>query len=138
MRIVSFAVAALLVALPSLVPSHAEENVRPDGKPAFANLDVPGFERLRAHTNHVVLDVRTKAEFDLAHIPGALNLDVNGPDFEKEVGKLDRSRLYLVHCASGIRSMKACNMMRPLGFTNLHNLQGGFRAWDKAQRAPKK
>ena len=138
MRIASFAVAALLVALPSLVPSHAEENVRPDGKPAFANLDVPGFERLRANTNHVVLDVRTQAEFDLAHIPGALNLDVNGPDFEKEAGKLDRSKVYLVHCASGIRSMKACNIMRPLGFTNLHNLQGGFRAWDKAQRAGKK
>lgn len=129
-------VASLLLLLSA--PARAEENVRPDGKPAFANLDVPQFEKLRANTNHVVLDVRTKAEFDIAHIPGALHLDVNGPDFDQEVGKLDRSKVYLVHCASGIRSMKACNVMRPLGFTNLHNLQGGFRAWDKAQRAGKK
>ena len=138
MRITSLVAAITLAALAAALPCRAEENVRPDGRPAFANLDVPAFEKLRANTNHVVLDVRTKAEFDLAHIPGALNLDVNGPDFEKELGKLDHSKLYLVHCASGIRSMKACNMMRPLGFTNLHNLQGGFRAWDKAQRASKK
>lgn len=138
MRVVPF-MACMASALFLLAcPARAEENVRPDGKPAFANLDVPQFEKLRANTNHVVLDVRTKAEFDLAHIPGALNLDVNGPDFDKDVGRLDRSRVYLVHCASGIRSMKACNVMRPLGFTNLNNLQGGFRAWDKAQRASNK
>ncbi|MFM8421144.1 MAG: rhodanese-like domain-containing protein [Verrucomicrobiota bacterium] len=138
MRILSFVACLALALLLFACPARAEENVRPDGKPAFANLDVPQFEKLRANTNHVVLDVRTQAEFDLAHIPGAVNLDVNGPDFEKAAGKLDRSKVYLVHCASGIRSMKACNIMRPLGFTNLNNLQGGFRAWDKAQRAGKK
>jgi len=138
MRMVRFLSLAWVLVLTLMPVARAEENVRSDGKPAFANLDVPQFEKLRADTNHVVLDVRTKAQFDLAHIPGATNLDVNGPDFEQQVGKLDRSKVYLVHCASGIRSMKACNMMRPLGFTNLHNLQGGFRAWDKAQRAGKK
>ena len=66
------------------------------------------------------------------HIPGALLIDVNAPGFEDATGKLDRSKLYLVHCASGIRSMKACNVMRTLEFTNLVDLKGGFRAWEAA------
>ena len=34
--------------------------------------------------------------------------------------------------AAGIRSMKACNVMRSLEFTNLVDLKGGFRAWEAA------
>src|SRR5262245_48239278 len=33
----------------------------------------------------MVLDVRTPKEFAAGHIPGAVNLDVNSPDFDKKV-----------------------------------------------------
>ena len=52
----------------------------------------------------VVLDVRTPKEFKEGHIPGATNIDFTTPDFEKRIGKLDKSKTYLVHCASGGRS----------------------------------
>jgi phage shock protein E len=108
-----------------------DSGVRADSKPSFVNIDVAQFEKMRADTNIVVLDVRTKAEFDKGHIPGAVLIDVNAPGFEKAVGKMDRTKTYLVHCAAGIRSMKACNSMRGLEFTNLYNLKGGYRAWEK-------
>jgi rhodanese-related sulfurtransferase len=109
-----------------------DPNVRADGKPAFRNVDVAEFEKLRANTNAVVLDVRTRKEFDGGHVPGAVLLDVNAPGFEAAAAKLDPKKLYLVHCAAGIRSMKACNIMRTLDFTNLVNLKGGYRAWEAA------
>jgi rhodanese-related sulfurtransferase len=116
-----------------------DSGVRADSKPAFVNIDVGQFEKLRADTNHVVLDVRTKGEFDKGHIPGAILIDVNQAGFEKAVARLDRSKTYLVHCAAGIRSMKACNSMRGMEFTNLYNLKGGYRAWEKeAKPATKK
>jgi len=79
-----------------------------------------------------VLDVRTADEFAKSHIPGAVNLDYNSPTFQKQVAELDRNKTYLVHCAGGVRSSKACTVMDKLEFKHLVNLEPGFRAWEKA------
>src|SRR6266568_2216992 len=81
---------------------------------------------------NVVLDVRTSQEFAAGHIPGAINLDVNGADFEQKVAGLDKSKSYLVHCAAGVRSARACDKMSKLDFSKLYNLEDGFKAWEKA------
>jgi len=102
-----------------------------EAKP-FKNVDVAGFEKLRADRKNVVLDVRTREEYAAGHIAGAVNIDVNAPDFEEKVSKLDKNHTYLVHCAAGARSAKACGKMSKLDFPKLYNLEGGFRAWEKA------
>jgi rhodanese-related sulfurtransferase len=117
-----------LLAFVLVSPSHAADTT----SPAFKNASVEQFDKLRSNTNNVVLDVRTKKEFESGHIPGAINIDWNGPDFEKQVSSLDRSKTYLVHCAAGVRSSKACNAMAKLKFTNCVNLETGFKAWEKA------
>lgn len=107
-------------------------------RPGFKNVSVEQFDKLRADPKNVVLDVRTKKEYDGGHIPGAVLIDWNSPDFEKEVAKLDKSKTYLVHCAGGVRSVKACNLMGKLQFTNCYNLEPGFRDWEKAGKAVEK
>jgi len=99
---------------------------------AFKNVDVAGFEKLRADRKNVVLDVRTKKEFEAGHVPGAINLDWYAPDFAGRVARLDKGKTYLVHCAGGVRSAKACGKMSQLDFPKLYNLEGGFKAWEKA------
>ncbi len=99
---------------------------------AVKNVGVEEFAKLRASTNAVVLDVRTAKEFAAGHIPGAVNLDVNAPDFEKKAAALDKSKTYLVHCAAGIRSAQACVKMDKLKLPNLVNLDPGLKAWEKA------
>ena len=76
--------------------------------------------------------------YDTGHIPGAVNLDVDAPDFPEKIGKLDKNKTYLVHCAAGGRSAKACDRMSRLDFPKLYNLAGGFRAWEKAGNKPDK
>ena len=98
----------------------------------FKNVSLAEFDKLRQNTNNIVLDVRSKKEFDAGHVPGATNIDVNAPDFEQRVAKLDKSRAYLVHCAAGRRSVTAANQMSALKFTNLVNFGGGYNAWEKA------
>lgn len=105
----------------------------------FKNASVEEFDKLRADKKNVVLDVRTKKEFDAGHIPGAVNIDWNGPDFAKKAAELDKGKTYLVHCAAGVRSSKACEMMAgKLQFTSCINLQQGFKAWEKAGKAVEK
>jgi len=98
----------------------------------YKDVDVAQFDKLRTGTNTVVLDVRTEAEFAAGHIPGAININVNSPDFQVKVLGLDKSKTYLVNCAAGLRSAKACGKMAPLKFDSLYNLKGGFTAWEKA------
>ncbi len=99
---------------------------------AYKNLSVDEFARLAADKQNVILDVRTPAEFSAGHIPGAVNLDYNAPDFQAKAAALDKSKTYLVHCATGGRSVRACEKLSRLDFPNLYNLPGGFKAWAKA------
>ena len=103
-----------------------------DAKPSVKNVGVEEFDQLRAEKNAVVLDVRTEKEFKAGHIPGAINLDFQSPDFQKKVAGLDKSKTYLVHCAAGGRSAKAAAKMSTLNFKSVYNLEGGYRAWEKA------
>ena len=116
----------------------ADSPSKPPSAKAYKDVDVEQFDKLRADKKNVVLDVRTKEEFAAGHIPGAVNLDYSSPDFEKKVGELDKGKTYLVHCAAGGRSARACDKMSKLEFTNCFNLSGGFRAWEKAGKPVEK
>lgn len=110
-----------------------------DAPPAFAKpaginkrVDVEEFDKLRTDKKNIILDVRTEKEFKAGHIPGAMNVDVNGADFEKKVAELDKNKTYLVHCAGGVRSAKAAKKMEGAGFKELYDLAPGFKGWEKA------
>jgi rhodanese-related sulfurtransferase len=104
----------------------------------YKNLNVDQFEKMRVAKTNVALDVRTKREYDAGHMPGAVLIDFNSADFEKKIAALDKEKTYLVHCASGGRSAKAASRLSALNFKNVYNLQGGYRAWEKAGHKPAK
>ena len=98
----------------------------------FRNIDVAEWEKLRKDASVVVLDVRTAEEFADGHMPGAINLDIRGGKFAQTLAGLDKSKTYLVHCAVGGRSAKACGQMDGLKFEKVLNLSGGITAWEAA------
>jgi rhodanese-related sulfurtransferase len=98
----------------------------------FRNIDVAEWEKLRKDASVVVLDVRTAEEFADGHMPGAINLDIRGGKFAETLAGLDKSKTYLVHCAVGGRSAKACGQMDGLKFDKVLNLSGGITAWEAA------
>ena len=104
----------------------------------YRNIGVEEFDKLRAVKQNRVLDVRTAKEFATGHMPDATNIDINSADFQQKVSALDKTKTYLVHCAGGIRSARACSQMSGLSFSNLYNLEGGFRAWEKAGKPVQK
>src|ERR1043166_1759329 len=105
---------------------------------AVRRVSVDEFERLWQAKTNVVLDVRTAKEFAAGHIPGATNLDINSADFDEKLAKLDKTKVYLVHCAAGVRSARACEKMSRAGFQSLTDLRDGFRSWEKAGKPVEK
>jgi len=104
----------------------------------FRNIDVAEWEKLRKDASVVVLDVRTAEEFADGHMPGAINLDIRGGKFAETLAGLDKSKTYLVHCAVGGRSAKACGQMDGMKFDKVLNLFGGITAWEAAGHKPVK
>ncbi len=80
----------------------------------------------------LVIDVRDPAEFVTGHLPDARNTPLNKLD--EHLAALDqyKERAIIVCCASGIRSAKACEQMRKVGFAKVVNLSGGVGTWTQA------
>lgn len=111
----------------------AKVETKTETKPAVKNIKVADAAKLLAERKEVVvLDVRTPEEFKDGHLKGAVNLNIQSPTFKEDVAKLDKSKTYLVNCAAGGRSTRACNAMGDLGFKDALNLEGGFKAWSAA------
>jgi rhodanese-related sulfurtransferase len=79
----------------------------------------------------IVLDLRTPTEFKAARIKGAANIDCLAPDFEERIKGLDKSKSYLVHCASGGRSTRSLSTFQRQQFQSIYHLDGGIKAWEK-------
>lgn len=77
----------------------------------------------------VILDVRTPEEYDGGHIRNAININLNSPDFNDEINKLDKNKTYIVYCRSGSRSNAARNIMEDSGFRHILNMTGGINDW---------
>lgn len=76
--------------------------------------------------NIIVIDVRTKEEYDSGHIKNAINIDFYSDDFEKEISVLDKNKEYMIYCRSGGRSSEALEIMKEMGFKNVSELEGGI------------
>lgn len=86
----------------------------------------------------VIVDVRTPDEFKEGHIKGAKNIDIMSPDFESQLGKLDKTQPTLVHCQAGGRSTRALPVLEKLGFTHVIHLDEGFGGWVTAGKPVEK
>lgn len=83
-------------------------------------------QRLDAHEDIFVLDVREPDEYRAGNIGGHL-IPLN--DLPKRLDELDATRETVVHCRSGARSAKAVEFLRAQGFRDVKNLVGGILAW---------
>lgn len=70
-------------------------------------------DKLMSENNYVIVDVRTKEEYDELHVVDAVNIPYD------EIGKdidLDKDKLIFVYCRSGNRSSIAYDTLEDLGY----------------------
>lgn len=113
---------ALLVTLGLGQTACAQSTSAADQSPAV-------FEK-SLQTKGQLVDVRTPAEFAAGHLPGAVNVDIYSPDFEKRLAALDKNAPLYLYCRSGGRSGQALSKAKALGFKKAVHLSGGILAWE--------
>lgn len=75
-----------------------------------------------------VVDVRTVAEFESQHLPGAVNVPLQTLPQAIEQQFPDKNKVLLLHCRSGARSGMAKDILSRAGYRNVFNLGGYGRA----------
>lgn len=88
------------------------------------NVDIN--EKIKAYEkaeNGILLDVRTREEYQEGHIADSVNLPLQ--EIEKAEHMLkDKHRPIFVYCHSGIRSGQAVSMLRHMGYPHAVNIGG--------------
>lgn len=91
-------------------------------------------ELLDRRTDIRLIDVRTPAEYESAHIAGAYNVPLDAlPEHSREIAE-ERSTDFVLVCQSGARARRAEEALRAAGMANLHVLEGGMNGWLAAQQ----
>ncbi|MDF2950648.1 MAG: Rhodanese domain protein [Anaerocolumna sp.] len=85
-------------------------------------------EMIDNNSDIIILDVRTKEEYNSGHIEDAILI----PDYEivenAEIILTDKSTKILVYCRSGNRSASATSALAELGYTSVYDF-GGIIDW---------
>jgi rhodanese-related sulfurtransferase len=103
--------------------------------PLISPMDLTG--RLNSQPGVTVLDVRSPAEYQAGHIPGARLLPVDELDARSLAGIVEDAGLsadnplYLT-CHTGGRAEKAADRLREAGVEHVTLVEGGTEAWQKA------
>lgn len=95
-------------------------------------VDATEFSSIVTSPGVTVIDVRRPDEFAAGHVEGAVNYNVEGPDFATQIAALDPSGVYAVYCHSGNRSQVAVAAMADAGVTGIYELQTGIAGWEAA------
>ena len=77
-----------------------------------------------------VVDVRTPGERQDGYVPGSTYIFL--PELEKKAARLDKARPVVVYCDSGYRASLAASLLLRMGFKDVHNVPGSWKAWKAA------
>ena len=111
-----------------------------DANEQIASLSVEELDAAIKLDELVLLDVREADEYRLEAIPGALlaprgmlefYADPTNPFHRHDLQPTQRVVLY---CGSGGRSVLAALALKTMGYSQVAQLQGGFKAWKAAGR----
>jgi rhodanese-related sulfurtransferase len=80
----------------------------------------------------VILDVRSRAEFDGGHVPGAVNVPFTSLLFGSPALPCEAGEPIVVYCGHGPRATLAALGLRRRGFSAIRLLAGHMTGWIRA------
>lgn len=90
-----------------------------DAIKSLLGLEKTDFAELKKN-GAIILDVRSKGEFQGGHIKGSINIPVN--ELSHNLSKLkDKNKAIITCCASGMRSASAKTILQKAGYTAVYN-----------------
>ena len=81
-------------------------------------------------TKVTLVDVRTKDEYELGHIPGAVNVPLD--EMRSRMKEIPSDKPVFLYCGVGLRGYLASNILKENGYKDVRNLIGGIKTYNAA------
>ena len=123
----------ILIALSSIgawgdVKSKQEISLEAKSKaPHISSQQLAGYQS--AKEEFVLLDIRTEAEYEAGHIRGAQWFPRGKLEYYIQGVIKDPNSRIVLYCRTGGRSALATLTLKDMGYTNVVDLEGGFKEW---------
>lgn len=86
----------------------------------------------KSNQKPLLVDVRYQWEYQIDHVPGAVNASYVSLSHSKILNDADKDELIVVYCETGVRSRIAQAILKQAGYKNIKRLDGDIRAWRKS------
>jgi thiosulfate sulfurtransferase len=100
---------------------------------SYSDVAVSDIDALLSATQPVIIDMRDPLTQSKGRLPSAVSAS------EETIQQLIRRRrnnpAVLVYCYHGNQSRDLCRFLTQMGLRNVHNLSGGWEAWERFQQA---
>ena len=119
----------LIIALAAILLAACGQAKENDREAMYVNITAQEAKTIMdTEQGYVILDTRTREEYDQGHIPGAIQISHDEITEKAEEVLTDKDQLILIYCRSGRRSKIAAEALVELGYTNIKEF-GGIIDW---------
>jgi rhodanese-related sulfurtransferase len=80
-----------------------------------------------------IVDVRSRAEYEQGHVPGAIHMPFASLLFGRAPVPLDKDQPVVVYCGHGPRARLAAAGLHRRGFIDVRLLAGHMAGWERAK-----
>ncbi|MBW9258329.1 MAG: hypothetical protein K1566_18965 [Candidatus Thiodiazotropha sp. (ex. Lucinisca nassula)] len=96
---------------------------------SYSDVEVTDVDALLSSADPVIIDMRDQQSQSRGRLPAARSAS------DETIGQLIRQRrtdpTVLVYCYHGNQSRDLCSFLNQMGLNNVHNLAGGWEAWER-------
>ncbi len=96
-------------------------------KITYKTIDAKEAKKMMENQENLVIDVRSKAEYNQGHIKNAISIPLDNID-DVLTRISDKKTTLLLYCQSGKRALEAANYLANQGYENIYTF-GGIDAW---------
>ena len=122
----------ILSSVPAVGKDMTAKDLVKEAKKTVKSISVAQAKKKMSKKGVIVLDVRVLKKFKSGHIPGAIHIPRGLVEFK--IGKKIKNKkaAILIYCKKGGRACLAGLNLTRMGYKNITNIDGGWKAWVKA------
>ena len=130
--VLAFVLTLALTAPTAIAQDMTAKDLVIEAKKSICEVSVSDAKALLDKGGYIFLDCRTSKEFKMGHIPGAINIPRGLLEFKITKKIPDKNANILMYCKAGGRGCLATYCLCKMGYKNVKNMDGGWKAWEMA------